>query len=72
MEDRHLRFAIGAQASVQGHDAMNLHLSSIRKESGASSMYFSSFNPNGRYRLNLGVHVEREVAKCLVAVNKRV
>ena len=72
IQDRHLRFAIGAQASMQGIDSMNQHLSAARKASGASSMYFSSFNPNGRYRLNLGVYADREVAKCLVAINKRV
>ena len=72
IQDRHLRFALGAQASMQGPDSMNQYLSSARKASGPSSMYFSSFNPNGRYRLNLGVYAEREVAKCLVAINKRV
>ena len=72
IQDRHLRFALGAQASMRGPDEMNQYLSNARKASGAGSLYFSSFNPNGRHRLNLAVYAEREVAKCLVAINKRV
>ena len=39
---------------------------------GRDTMYFSSLNPNGRYRLDLSKKVERDVAKTLIAINKRV
>jgi hypothetical protein len=39
---------------------------------GACTFYFSCFNPTGRYRLNLGVPYQREVAKVLLVMNKKV
>ena len=51
---------------------MNMYLSSLKDEMGMSSMYFSSFNPNGRYKLDLSKKVERDTAKNLIAINKRV
>lgn len=69
--DNHLRFALCAQASQHGEDVMNLLLTSIKAKMGASAMYWSCFNPNGRYRLDLSDPVQRDVAKNLVAINKR-
>mgnify|MGYP006101146365 CR=1 FL=1 len=37
---------------------------------GAPVLYFSPFNPNGRYRLDLSNEVERRVAKTLIVINK--
>ena len=39
---------------------------------GTSALYFSCFNPNGRYRLNLDHSIERDIAKQLIVINKRV
>lgn len=71
IQDSHLRFALAAQASLQGAGAMNELLSSMRASMGSSALYFSSFNPNGRYSLDLGNEVQRDVAKSLMAINKR-
>ena len=35
-------------------------------------LYFSPFNPNGRYRLDLSNEIERRIAKNLVVINKGV
>jgi hypothetical protein len=51
---------------------MNMLLTDIRKTMGSNSMYFSCFNPNGRYSLDLSNPIQRNVAKNLVAINKRV
>jgi hypothetical protein len=40
------------------------------KMGGAPVFYFSPFNPNGRYRLDLSNEIERRVAKNLVVINK--
>lgn len=69
--DSHLRFAIIAQASQHGEELMNTLLSSIKARMGPSTMYWSCFNPNGHYRLDLGNPVERAVAKNLIVINKR-
>lgn len=69
--DSHLRFAIIAQSSQHGDELMNTLLSSIKTRMGVSTMYWSSFNPNGRYRLDLGDPVQRAVAKNLIVINKR-
>ena len=39
---------------------------------GSEVLYFSSFNPNGRYRLDLSNEIERRVAKNLIVINKGV
>lgn len=72
IQDRHLRFAIAAQASSQGDEAILQYLTSMRDKMGGNSMYFSCFNPNGRYKLDLGNPVQRDIAKQLMVINKRV
>lgn len=39
---------------------------------GASAFYFSVFNPNGRYKLNLNISYQRDIAKVLMVMNKKV
>jgi hypothetical protein len=39
---------------------------------GASAFYFSNLNPTGRYKLKLDDPVQRQVAKSLVFINRRV
>ena len=39
---------------------------------GSPVLYFSCFNPNGRYRLDLSNEIERRVAKNLIVINKGV
>ena len=39
---------------------------------GATTFYFSCFNPTGRYKLNLGVSYQRDIAKVLMVMNKKV
>lgn len=51
---------------------MNILLTDLRKNMGTNAMFYSSFNPNGRYTLDLSNSVQRGVAKNLVAINKRV
>ncbi len=36
------------------------------------ALSFNFFNPNGHYRLNLSVPEQREVAKCILLLNKQV
>jgi hypothetical protein len=73
MLDRHLRFAIAAQAIDEGEGKMKRYLSLVKEEmGGASSFYFSQFNPNGRYMLNLKNPHERDIVKNLVLRNKEV
>lgn len=69
--DSHLRFALCAQACQHGEDMMNQLLTSIKSKMGPNAMYWSCFNPNGRYRLDLGNPAQRDVAKNLIAINKR-
>lgn len=72
IRDCHLKWAIAAQASQNGDDMQNMLLSDIRNKMGQNAMFFSCFNPNGRYRLDLSIPVQRDVAKYLVAINKKV
>lgn len=72
IQDSHLRFAMINQAFRADKDLSNLLLSDIRKAMGVEALYFSCFNPNGSYVLDLAKPVQREVAKSLVAINKRV
>jgi hypothetical protein len=66
-----LRFAIAAQVASEGTNTVNRYLSALKqKMGGAPVLYFSSFNPNGRYRLDLSNEVERRVAKNLIVINK--
>lgn len=51
---------------------MYRYLSTLKSEMGKDTFYFSCFNPNGRYKLNLAVPVQRQVAKNLMALNKLV
>jgi len=44
----------------------------MKDKLGADTLYFSCFNPNGRYRLNLSNPAEREIAKDLIVINRRV
>lgn len=39
---------------------------------GVSTFYFSVFNPTGRYNLNLNVPYQRDIAKVLMVMNKKV
>ena len=39
---------------------------------GSPVLYFSCFNPNGRYKLDLSNEIERRVAKNLIVINKGV
>jgi len=39
---------------------------------GVSAFYFSVFNPNGRYKLNLNISYQRDIAKVLMVMNKKV
>jgi len=71
IQDRHLRFAIAAQVAPEGANAVNRYLSALTsKMGGAPVLYFSPFNPNGRYRLDLSNEIERRVAKNLIVINK--
>lgn len=73
IQDRHLRFAIAAQVAQEGNDTVNRYLTAIaQKMGGPEVLYFSSFNPNGRYRLDLSNEIERRVAKNLIVINKGV
>ena len=73
IQDRHLRFAIAAQASSEGNDTLNRYLTQLKnKMGGPSTMYFSSFNPNGAYALDLSNDVQRQVAKTIIVKNKEV
>jgi hypothetical protein len=47
-------------------------VSQLKREMGACTFFFSCFNPTGRYRLNLGVPYQRDVAKLLMVMNKKV
>jgi len=52
---------------------VNRYLSALKqKMGGASALYFSCFNPNGRYRLDLSNEIERRIAKNLVVIGKGV
>lgn len=72
IQDSHLKFAIINQTYRADKDLSNLLLTDIRKYMGIEVMYFSCFNPNGSYVLDLAKPVQRDVAKSLVAINKRV
>ena len=73
IQDRHLRFAIAAQAMNQGTDTLNRYLTRLKENMGGTSVfYFSCFNPNGHYKLDLQNEIHREVAKCLYVINKGV
>ena len=39
---------------------------------GPSTFYFSCFNTNGRYKLKLNIAYQRDIAKVLMVMNKRV
>jgi len=47
-------------------------MSEIKKKMGTHAYYFSCFNPSGHYKLNLNKAIEREVAKNIIVLNKRV
>jgi len=38
---------------------------------GVNAYYFSCFNPNGRYKLNLNKTIDREIAKTLFLIYKK-
>ena len=46
-------------------------LTTIKKQMG-QAFTFNFFNPNGHYRLNLSEPEQREVAKCLMLLNKQI
>jgi len=50
---------------------MNAHLSSLKKSMGTDAYYFSCFNPNGRYKLNMNKAVERNIVKNLFVIFKK-
>ena len=47
-------------------------VSQLKQEMGASTLYFSCFNTTGRYKLNLSISYQREIAKVLMVMNKKV
>ena len=55
--DRHNRYAIASQANYDDEQGTMLLLSQLKQDIGTNAYYFSSFNPTGRYRLNLNVEV---------------
>jgi hypothetical protein len=69
--DRHNRYAIAAQANYEDEQGTMLLLSQLKQEIGTNAYYFSSFNPTGRYRLNLNIEVQRNIAKNLLVMNKK-
>ena len=71
-QDRHIRFAIAAQAYMDSEQLMMMLMSQVKKDMGTSQFYFSVFNPTGRYKLNLNVGYQRDVAKVLMVMNKKV
>jgi lauroyl/myristoyl acyltransferase len=72
IQDRHIRFAIAAQAYMDSETQMLQLVSQMKQEMGASTLYFSCFNPTGKYKLNLSVSYQRDVAKVLMVMNKKV
>lgn len=71
IKDRHIRYALAAQAQHEGDNAMNSQLTTLKQNMGANAYYFSCFNPNGRYRLNLNKPMDREIAKTLFLIYKK-
>ena len=71
IKDRHVRFAIAAQASHDGDYSMNCQMTKVKQVMGTNAYYFSPHNPTGRYRLNLNKPIERNIAKNLIVINKR-
>lgn len=55
-----------------GEEEMYTFLTTIKNRLGFNGMYWSSFNPNGRYVLDLSHPVQRDIARSLIAINKRV
>ena len=70
--DRHIRFAIAAQASYDNEQGMLTLMSQLKNNIGTNAYYFSSFNPTGRYRLDLNIEVRRNIAKNLLVMNKTI
>ena len=70
--DRHIRFAIAAQASYDNEQGMLTLMTQLKNNIGTNAYYFSSFNPTGRYRLDLNIEVQRNIAKNLLVMNKTV
>lgn len=57
----------------EGSDAVSRYLTALKqKMGGTSALYFSCFNPNGRYRLDLSNDIERRIAKNLLVIGKGV
>ena len=71
IKDRHIRYALAAQAQHEGDGAMNAQLSTLKEAMGVNAYYFSCFNPNGRYKLNLNKTIDREIAKTLFLIYKK-
>jgi len=70
--DRHVRFAIAAQASLDGDYMMNSSMTKVKQAMGTNGFYFCCFNPTGRYKLNLNKQIDRLIAKNVIVINKRV
>ena len=46
-------------------------MTQLKQKIGTNAYYFSCFNPTGHYRLDLNVEVQRNIAKNLLVVNKK-
>jgi len=65
--DRHNRFNLVHHFGYM----QRLIFSQLFKRMG-HAFYFSYWNPNGHYELNLANHIEREIAVSLIVINKEV
>jgi len=39
---------------------------------GKEALYFSNFNPNGKYKLDLENPVQRDILKSMILINRKV
>jgi hypothetical protein len=44
----------------------------MRNEMGKEALYFSNFNPNGKYKLDLENPVQRDILKSMILINRKV
>eukprot|EP00347_Sterkiella_histriomuscorum_P017989 403347211 len=63
--DRHNRFSI-----VNHFGYMQKQIFSQLYNKMGHAFYFSFWNPNGHYEINLANHIEREIAVSLIVINK--